>query len=76
MYHGVPMAGDFSSRFLGYHPKLFARMQEANVYEMRARWIWAAGERKPSGVNWPLAAGSGRRRPGALLDGREVEGAL
>jgi hypothetical protein len=46
MYHGVPMAGDFSHGFLSYHPKVFTRMQETNGYEMLARWIWTAEERK------------------------------
>ena len=30
---------------LSYHPKVFTRMQETN-YEMLARWIWTAEERK------------------------------
>ena len=44
MYHGVPMAGDFSHGFLAYHPKLFTRLQEINGYEIIDRWIWADGE--------------------------------
>lgn len=44
MYHGVPMAGDFSHGFFGYHPKFFTRMQEVNGYELLDRWIWADGE--------------------------------
>ena len=27
MYHGVPIAGDFSHGLIGYHPKLFTRMK-------------------------------------------------
>ena len=44
MYHGVPMAGDFSHGLVSYHPKFFTRLQEVNGYEIIARWIWADGE--------------------------------
>jgi SAM-dependent methyltransferase len=44
MYHGVPMAGDFSHGFISYHPKFFTRLQEVNGYEIIARWIWADGK--------------------------------
>jgi hypothetical protein len=44
MYHGVPMAGDFSHGFFGYNPKFFTRLQEINGYEVLDRWIWADGE--------------------------------
>jgi hypothetical protein len=46
MYHGVPMAGDFSHGFISYHPKVFTKMQQVNEYELLDRWIWAAEERK------------------------------
>ena len=36
MYHGVPMAGDFSHGLISYNPKFFTRLQEANGYEIPA----------------------------------------
>ena len=44
MYHGVPMAGDFSHGLISYHPKFFTRLQEVNGYEIIDRWIWADSE--------------------------------
>jgi hypothetical protein len=34
MYHGVPMSADFGRGFIGYNPKFFMRLAEANSYEI------------------------------------------
>jgi hypothetical protein len=47
MYHGVPMTGDFSHGLINYNPKFFTRLQEANGYEILARWIWASEKAQP-----------------------------
>jgi hypothetical protein len=62
MYHGVPMAGDFSHGLISYNPKFFTRLQEVNGYEIVDRWIWASEERRQyaeielAGVNRPFAS--------------------
>jgi SAM-dependent methyltransferase len=42
MYHGVPMAGDFSHGMFNYTPLFFVRLAEANGYEIMKTWGWAS----------------------------------
>jgi hypothetical protein len=42
MYHGVPMAGEFSHGIISYNPKFFWSLAEANGYEIVRYWGWAA----------------------------------
>ena len=68
MYHGVPMAGDFSHGFVSYHPKFFTRLQEVNGYEIIARWIWADARHAPviRSSRHTSAAPSLHRTPGYI----------
>jgi hypothetical protein len=62
MYHGLPMCGDFSHGLLNYNPRFFTLLQQANDYEIVARWIWASKEARPyaevelASFNRPFAA--------------------
>jgi hypothetical protein len=47
MYHGVPMAGEFSHGIISYNPKFFWSLAEANGYEIVRIWGWAAEETLP-----------------------------
>lgn len=42
MYHGVPMAGEFSHGVINYNPKFFWALAEANEYEIVKFWGWAS----------------------------------
>jgi hypothetical protein len=42
MYHGVPMAGEFSHGIISYNPKFFWSLAEANGYEIIRFWGWSA----------------------------------
>jgi hypothetical protein len=47
MYHGLPMAGEFSHGIISYNPKFFWSLAEANSYEIVGIWGWAAEETLP-----------------------------
>jgi hypothetical protein len=47
MYHGVPMAGEFSHGIISYNPKFFWSLAEANSYEIIRIWGWAAEKAVP-----------------------------
>jgi hypothetical protein len=47
MYHGLPMAGEFSHGIISYNPKFFWALAEANGYEIVRFWGWAADETVP-----------------------------
>jgi len=47
MYHGVPMAGEFSHGIISYNPKFFWSLAEANSYEIVRYWGWAAEKTLP-----------------------------
>ena len=48
MYHGVPMAGDFSHGFVSYHPRCFRDLASANYYEVVDFWgVGFRGKRAP-----------------------------
>ena len=42
MYHGVPIAGDFTHGLFNYTPLFFVRLAEANGYEVMKAWGWAS----------------------------------
>lgn len=46
MYHGVPIAGDFSHGMFNYTPLFFVRLAEANGYEVMKAWAWASDAAK------------------------------
>jgi hypothetical protein len=56
------MCGDFSHGLINYNPRFFTLLQQANDYEILARWIWTSEEAKSyaeielATLNRPFAA--------------------
>jgi hypothetical protein len=61
MYHGVPMAGEFSHGIINYNPKFFWSLAEANGYDIVRFWGWSADETVP--LSQDLAAQIRFNRP-------------
>jgi len=56
------MCGEFDHGFISYHPRFFARLAEANAYEVVKMWAWVDDGQRPDKdvdtveVNRPIIA--------------------